>query len=64
MTVVPGHVPIYQWEQPQVATARIPSLPHGQRATVPADVGEFTLPPLELVPSVAGSASRLGACSM
>ena len=52
ITVVPGHVPVYKWEQPQVATTRIPSLPYGQRAIVPADVGEFTLSPLELVPSM------------
>jgi len=51
LTVVPGHVPVYQWEQPQVAAPRI-SLPYGQRATVPVDVAEFELPPLELVPSV------------
>ncbi len=51
LTVIRGYVPVYQWEQPQVATTRIPSLPYGQRATVPADVDEFTLPPLEVVPS-------------
>ena len=51
LTVIPGHAPVYQWEQPP-GPPRTPNLPYGQRATVPADVEKFALPPLELVPTI------------
>ena len=51
LTVVPGYVAVYRWEQSKAAPRQIPYLPQGQRATVPCDVDEFTLPPLELVPT-------------
>ena len=51
ITVIPGLVTVYQWEQSGTHADGIARLPYGQNVKVPADADTFTLPPLELVPT-------------
>lgn len=60
LTVMPGHVPVYEWEQPKIAASRIPKVPYGRRIMVPDGLAEYALPPLELVPSMTLTGRLIG----
>lgn len=52
ITVIPGYVTVYPWEQSKVPANQVAFTPRGQRATVPGDVQQWELPPLEVVPTL------------